>query len=112
MNFKFTPFWRIILLSYIVACYFSRIPGYFIDWQKGLPPEGSTPGFIEGAFNFILAPILAPVALVVETFLAFAWGTVMLERLLPLLTFIIALIISWFILNRFFGEKQISTGEN
>jgi len=109
MNLKFTPFWRIILFSYIVACYFSRIPGYFIDWQKGLPPEGSAPGVIEGTFSFILAPIIAPIALVVETFLAFAWGPVMLERLLPLLTFITTLMISWFILNRFFVEKQINT---
>ena len=99
-----------MLFSYIVACYFSRIPGYFIDWQKGLPSEGSVPGFIEGTFNFILAPILSPVALVAETFLAFAWGTVMLERLLPLLTFIIVMIISWFFLTKFFREKQINAG--
>ena len=99
----------ILTIVYVIACYCSRIPGYFIDWQKGLPPESSPPGFTEGIFNFILAPILAPVALVVETFLAFAWGKVMFERLLPLSTFTIVAIVIYIFLNRTLHRKQINS---
>ena len=92
--------WRTILFSYVIACYCSRIPAFFIDWQKGVPSEGSPPSFTEEFISFLLSPILAPIALFVETSLAFVWGIVMFERLLPLLTFILVGLSSWMILNK------------
>lgn len=89
-----------IIVAYVVACYCSRIPSYFIDWQKGLPPEGIQPHLLENIFVFILAPILTPLALFVETYLAFAWGSIEYERLLPLLTFIVVAVLSWIFIRK------------
>ena len=103
MSTTFNPIWRKLFSSYAIACYFSRIPSYFVDWQKGLPPEESPPVLVEEVIQFIFAPIYTPVALIVERKLAFVWGTVMFERLLPLLTFAIVAILSWTILNKKFN---------
>lgn len=112
MNPAHKPAWRMLFFSYVIACYCSRIPSYFIDWQKGLPPEGPPPRLVEGIILFILAPILTPIALFVETSLAFAWRTVMLERLLPLLTFAIVAVLSWIILNTKFQTKKVDSNIN
>jgi hypothetical protein len=88
-----------LFISYVIACYCSRISSYFIDWQKGLPSEGPPSGLIDGVISLIFAPILTPIALFVETYLAFAWGAVMLERLLPLLVFAIVAVLSLIIMN-------------
>ena len=49
--------WQTLIIAYVIACYCSRIPSYFIDWQKGLPSEGVQSRFLENIFVFILAPI-------------------------------------------------------
>jgi hypothetical protein len=98
-NLAHKSVWRMLFISYMIACYCSRIPSYFVDWQKGLPSEGPPPGLVEGVILFVLAPIYTPIALFVETYLSFAWGAVIIERLLPLFTFTIVAVLSWSIMN-------------
>ena len=100
VNSKYKLFWHKLFLSYLIACYISRIPAFFIDWQKGVPSEGSPPNILEELISFFLSPVLAPLALFVETKLAFIWGDVMYERLLPLGTFLIVALISWIVFNK------------
>lgn len=94
--------WQQLLYCYLLACYCSRIPSFFINWQKGVPPEGPPPSIIEEFISFLLAPILTPIALFAETALAFVWGDVMPERLVPLLTFIVVALFSWMVLGKKF----------
>lgn len=103
MNDSKTTFYKKLLYSYIIACYCSRIPSYFIDWRKGLPPEGEYVGWIEEIYSFILfivlVPVITPLILFAETCSAFVWGDIMFERLLPLLTFTVTFVVSCFTIS-------------
>jgi hypothetical protein len=102
-------FWRKVFFCYVIACYCSRIPSYFIDWQTG-PPSGDLPPTIMGiVLTFIVAPILTPLALVLETMLAFMWGPVKFERLLPLLIFTIVAVLCWIILSAKFKKRNVDS---
>jgi len=68
-----------------------------------VPPEGNPPSFIEELISFLLSPLLTPLALLAETVLAFVWGDIMYERLLPLITFLVVGLLSWFALGKNFN---------
>ena len=103
MNLRYKLIFKKLLYSYIIASYFSRIPSFFIDWQKGLPPENDPPGLVVKLIYFLLSPLYTPLALFLETWLAFVWGIIMYERLLPLITFLVVGLLSWFALGKKFN---------
>ena len=107
MNLRYKLIFQKLLYSYIIASYFSRIPAFFIDWQKGVPPEGNPPSLIEVLISFLLSPLYTPLALFVETMLAFAWGIIMYERLLPLVTFLVVGLLSWFALGKLQAQGKL-----
>lgn len=93
------PVSRTLFFSYLIASYCSWIPGYFIDFKKGLPLDNYSPTFFSEVFYFIIAPILTPMMLYAETRLAFFFGLVIPERFLPLITFVFAFVLSWLVLK-------------
>ena len=105
MNLRYKLIFRKLLYSYIIACYFSRIPAFFIDFQKGFPPDDFKPilmhevislNLMHEVISFLLSPLLTPIVLYAETTLAFAWGNIIYEYLLPFVTFLVVGLLSWF----------------
>jgi hypothetical protein len=99
VNLRYKLIFQKLLYSYIIASYFSRIPSFFIDWQKGVPQDDYPPSLIVKLISFLLSPLYTPLALFIETMLAFVWGDIMYERLLPLITFLVVGLLSWYALG-------------
>lgn len=99
MKYKHKAVWLTLFYSYLIASYSSRIPAYFIDWRKGLPPNNYPGDCVLEVLSFLSAPIITPPVLYFETRLAFIWGFVIVERLLPLFTFINCMILSYIVLR-------------
>ena len=87
--------WLWYLLAYVLACYASLIPNYFIKWG-GPPPDtvDTQATWLDHTAGFVLQPVVEPLYLYFTIRLSFAWGlNVLPEGLIPAGVFIVTLVV-------------------